>query len=102
MLTETDHAPFQAEYKSVLAESFRSDAEAMEKQMAQKWVKIIKNALIARRLKHEFSTSMSEQAISDGQKSIDSSSSDAGCISTFAKGSMSNPAEPEIDEFEAI
>lgn len=54
---------FQREYKNKLIESFKSDSNDLERQIAQKWIKIIKNALIARRLKHDSSVSISESFI---------------------------------------
>ena len=76
--------------------------------MAQKWMKIIKNALIAKRLKHDSSISLSESLISaESDKSHDCQvnedvPSQTQTISTFITSPPNNAQESEIEEFDAI
>ena len=78
----------------------------MEKLLAQKWMKIIKNALIAKRLKHDSSLSLSESLISaESSNSHDHQMCEdapAQTISTFVSSSAKNMDESEIEEFDAI
>ena len=87
-------------------ESFRNDANELEKQIAQKWIKIIKNALIAKRLKHDSSISLSESLIStESGKSQDHQEDEnaaAQTISTFITTTAKDGQESEIEEFDAI
>jgi len=94
---------FDSEYKTKLIESFRNDATDLEKQIAQKWIKIFKNAMIAKRLKTDSSVSFSESLISCGSSVAENSSEalDEKSIITFAASSKPN-IEPEIEEFDEI
>ena len=108
VITDPNFNLFQAEYKNKLVESFKSDAVELEKQIAQKWMKIIKNALIARRLKHDSSFSLSESLIpseSIQSKLLDDeniSNLDHTIISAFNPSVIKINQESEIEEFDAI
>lgn len=105
VITDENYQVFQSEYKNKLVESFKSDAADLEKQISQKWIKIIKNALIARRLKHDSSMSLSESLISKDNEVIDQyhTAEDVAeqTISTFIS-TKNNSNESEIEEFDAI
>lgn len=89
-----------------MAESFQTDAMNLEKQIAQKWLKIIKNALIAKRLKTDYSVSLSESLISletvkclnESEKVVEPEIT----LSTFISDYKQNFNESEIEEFDAI
>lgn len=89
-----------------MAESFKNDAKNLEKQIAQKWLKIIKNALIAKRLKTDSSVSLSESLISsetvkylnESEKVVESEIT----LSTFISDCKHDDKESEIKEFDAI
>lgn len=106
VITNSNYEIFQSEYKNKLIESFKNDSKNMEKQIAQKWVKIIKNALIAKRLKHDSSMSISESLISTGKCQVQDLSSDADSttltISKLIYSSVNDEYETEIEEFDAI
>lgn len=91
-----------------MIESFKNDAHELEKQIAQKWVKIIKNALIARRLKNDSSMSLSESLISANDTKNESSQNDRNdvipeqTISAFTSSAKNISHESEIEEFDAI
>lgn len=105
VITEANYPSFDSKYKETLIQSLQKDADALELQMAQKWVKIIKNALIARRLKHDSSVSLSESIMSASNESTGSHSEKPTeeCISTFSKSKSSAADEAsDIDEFDAI
>lgn len=91
-------------------ESLQQDANELEHSIAQKWVKLIKNTLIARRLKQDSSVSFSESLISvdeGGPASLasysirDHQADDSGTISAFSKSPIVE-SEGEIDAFDAI
>lgn len=91
-----------------MVESFKNDAYELEKQISQKWVKIIKNALIARRLKNDSSLSLSESLISSNDiktETFHSESYDSipeQTISAFTSFDTKLSHESEIEEFDAI
>ena len=105
-MTQINHQIFQAEYVNKLAESFKNDARNLEKQISQKWLKIIKNALIAKRLKTDSSVSLSESLIlskdvkylNESEKVVESEIT----ISTFISDCKQGDKESEIKEFDAI
>lgn len=80
----------------------------MEKQIAQKWVKIIKNALIARRLKNDSSMSLSESLISSNDARTETTHTGGHetlpeqTISAFTSSNTNISHESEIEEFDAI
>lgn len=89
----------------MLTESFKNDAAELEKQIAQKWIKIIKNALVAKRLKQDSSMSISESLISIGSISHEEHEEDNPAeltISTFDSATKNTANESEIEEFDAI
>lgn len=94
---------FQARYKSSLIESFKAEAHELEKQIAQKWCKVIKNALLAKRLKQDSSINTIISNESFPLKSEDGIRNTA-CISSLALSSCSSGTskEFEIEEFENI
>lgn len=106
VITDANFQIFQSEYENKLIESLRSDAADLEKQISQKWVKIIKNALIARRLKNDSSMSLSESLISDNNINVGQEKSPdqiaEPTISTFNSSKTSISNESEIEEFDAI
>ena len=106
VITDESFNTFQSEYKNKLIESFKSDSADLEKQISHKWGKIIKNALIARRLKHDSSMSISESLINqDNIRSREDSHEDRInelTISAFISSVNSVPHESEIEEFDAI
>lgn len=109
VITDENYQIFQGEYKNKLIESFKSDAVDLEQQISQKWIKIIKNALIARRLKHDSSISLSESLIdcvkpTAGARigSENENLTNVQTISAFTYSNTKNSSESEIEEFDAI
>ena len=110
VLTEENFPAFESRYKQTLIESLQRDADDLEKSMVQKWVKIIKNALIARRLKHDSSVSLSESLIEAEESSsnevdlVDEPKRiDDATISAFSKSSAAEDKDgEEIDGFDDI
>ena len=91
-----------------MIESFKNDAFELEKQIAQKWVKIIKNALIAKRLKNDSSMSLSESLISSNDVGTETAHNEGydtipeQAISAFTLSNTNISHELEIEEFDAI
>ncbi len=109
VLTKAVFPVFESKYKQTLVESLQREADELEKSMASKWVKIIKNALIARRLKHDSSVSLSESLL---QMDVDAPSrsstkeqkiEESSTISAFSKSSTTDDKnQEEIDGFDDI
>lgn len=108
VITNSNYQIFQSEYKNKLIESFKNDAKELENQIAQKWVKIIKNALIAKRLKNDSSMSLSESLISSTEIKTDLTHIEEQnevpehTISAFTSSTKTASNESEIEEFDAI
>jgi hypothetical protein len=89
-------------------ESLRNDAVDLEKQVALKWIKIFKNAMIAKRLKTDSSISLSESLKScesshSGNVSETLANACPSSIITFSESSSKTyNDESEIEEFEKI
>jgi hypothetical protein len=109
VIKESDFGIFQTSYKEIFMQSVKADAKDLERQVAQKWVKIIKNALIARRLKQDSSGSKQQEATPSypiASESLPSTTSveesSAVYISALAGDAQSIEQPEEIDEFDKI